>query len=681
MSPLNHNQIRRVEATFTHVDSLLQSIEHVTRGSLSPFARERPDLTPDEARLIESFITLARARMLGALNRLGIPRPEGKLSARWSAGTALTFADTALSELGASDLAGYGAVDAASAAELEALAMDLRSLMQRARQVLHEHEVGGLATRIAGIPGASGDVLRAIEAVSREHGLAEVRPLLAAAVERATGTTFDVGVFGRVSAGKSSLINAIVGVPVLPVGATPVTAVPLRLARGESAATVHLLDGTTHEIALVAIVAYATEEQNPENRMGVRAIEITVPSVPEGLRLLDTPGVGSLKASGPASAFAWLPRCDLGLVLIAGGTAVGRDELALATGLHHAGIRCVVLVSKGDMLSPDEVEQTVSYVQQALSAALGESSEASDDGATPGGSTVEVHAVSTRVGAVSRLEDFRRVVLEPLARDHARLAKRALSTRLDRLVATTAAAMVSRRPDEDAVGAGSDAPDTDAVPVAAPPAGAADDRTVRVQIASGQAMATLREVTDRIDDTAPLILRAAADAIVAAWGEGRDGQEAARAAIIGSASHALRVVRNAIDRVRTAASADASTIGSARDSADWSGRRRVPPLFDPDVLDTLVVRRPPTIVRRLLGRTVALHRLEAIAEPLHVALERYGRALYEWGRGAVDELAIGASDGSWSATHDDAATPAMSPRVPELDAARRALAALHASTD
>ena len=79
---LNPNQVRHVVATFVHIDSLLQAVERVTRPERSPFARERPDLPRDEARLLESFVALARARMLGALDRLGIPRPVPRISAR-----------------------------------------------------------------------------------------------------------------------------------------------------------------------------------------------------------------------------------------------------------------------------------------------------------------------------------------------------------------------------------------------------------------------------------------------------------------------------------------------------------------------------------------------------------------------------------------------------------------------
>ncbi|MDQ2929231.1 MAG: dynamin family protein [Gemmatimonadota bacterium] len=516
---------------------------------------------------------------------------------------------------------------------LEALAADLRALLKRARQALQEHEEAGLAKRAAAIAGESGSVLRAIEEVTRNRALAEVRPLLAAAIERAASTTFDVGVFGRVSAGKSSLINSLIGDRVLPVGATPVTAVPLRLTRGDAGAVLRLLDGERREIGIGEIAHYATEESNPENRLGIRSIGIRTPSVPPGLCLLDTPGVGSLNVSGPAAAFAWLPRCDLGLVLIAAGTAITHDDLALVTGLHHAGIRCAVLLSKSDLLEADEIERALDYVRRELRTTLG------DDASS---TMLEIHVVSTMPGNESSLDDFRMRALAPLGLDHARAARRALVSRLHRLADAVARALQAREEvaAKTGVESGGDAPRAEAA-LAGP-----DERTMLSHRARARAMATLRAETDRLPGMASEILDTAADAVVRAWAGQRDGVAAARAAIIARASDSLRVVREAVDGVALAGAEEDEGNTEAR-ATEWSRHRRVPPLFDPEILDTLPSMPSPPIARRVVGRKMALHRLETIREPLKAALRRYGSALYEWGRGALDELTMRASDDSW----------------------------------
>ncbi len=590
MSGLNENQVRRVLATFSHVDSLLREIERVSHEDLSPFAQERADLAPDEARLLRSFVALARERMVGALDRLGIPRPVPGTSARWSAGTALTFADIALSEITEATLRGYGELDPAAAAELMALTADLRALMARGKALLHEHEPGALAERVAAVPGVAGEVLRAVERLSTEHGLAELRPLIAAAAERALGATFDVGIFGRVSAGKSSLINTLVGQPVLPVGVTPVTAVPIRIAHGEARATVIRLDGSARAIDLAELPEYATEARNPQNIKGLRAIEVSVPGVPPALRFLDTPGVGSLASSGPAQAFAWLPRCDLGLVLIAAGTAVGHDDLALVTGLARAGIACRVLLSKADLLAPDEVERALAYVRRELAAALGP-----EHG-------IDVHAVSTVRGHDASLARLRSGVLAPLAADHGAAAKRALKARLHRLVAAAEAAMNGDR--------GGRAP------------------RLEGYHARAAAAEVVRRETDRLTNDADRTLHDAADALALAWAEHGDPAGAVRRSILNAGARALATVRAAVDEVRRSAGGDVT-----------ADRRRLPPLFDPELLGALPPLAPPPMARHLLGRRIALARLEPLAQPLREALSRYAARLYAWGMGQIEELA------------------------------------------
>lgn len=586
MSRFTPSQARYVLAAIAHVDGLLQGMERLAADERSPFTAERNDLAPDEARLLRSFTALARQRLLAALDQLGIPRPEPARSARWSIDTALTFADIALGDLSTGRLRGYGAVDPGAARELEALADDLRSIVARGKALLHERDAGGLAERIAAITGPVGDVLRSVEQASTTHALVAVRPLLAAAAERAASTTFDVGVFGRVSAGKSSLINAIVRADLLPVGATPVTAVPVRVAHGAEAVAVDLLDGRRLAVGREGLEAYATETRNPQNRLGVRAIEARAPVVPVGLRLLDTPGVGSLSASGPAQAFAWLPRCDLGLVLVAAGSPVGREELALVTGLRGAGIACRVLLSKADLLDAPEVEEALRYVRGELSGVLGS------------GHDVAVHPVSARAAHAAVLDALRREVLEPLAADHELAARAALRARLHRLVDATAAAL-----------AGRDAP---------------NDVDVDAAHRAGRAAEAVHRVTDALLGAAPGLLDRASEAVAAAWQRGEDGAPAARQVLVSGASATLAAVRSIVD---------ALSDGEAGESAG----ARVPPLFDPELLDALPDLAAPGAGRRLLGRRAALGRLQPLAEPLATALARYASRLDAWGMARLEE--------------------------------------------
>jgi hypothetical protein len=82
-------------------------------------------------------------------------------------------------------------------------------------------------------------------------------------VNRLEKPCFELAVFGRVSSGKSSLLNHIAGLDVLPVGVTPVTAVPTRLEHGdESTAVVSFSESTPRRIDVKQLWEYASEEGN-----------------------------------------------------------------------------------------------------------------------------------------------------------------------------------------------------------------------------------------------------------------------------------------------------------------------------------------------------------------------------------------------------------------------------------
>jgi hypothetical protein len=73
--------------------------------------------------------------------------------------------------------------------------------------------------------------------------VADVADLAAEAAGRLRTLRLEVAVVGEFKRGKSSLINALVGREVLPVGVLPLTSVPTVLERGEEGQVVEFADG------------------------------------------------------------------------------------------------------------------------------------------------------------------------------------------------------------------------------------------------------------------------------------------------------------------------------------------------------------------------------------------------------------------------------------------------------
>jgi ribosome biogenesis GTPase A len=129
--------------------------------------------------------------------------------------------------------------------------------------------------------------------VSDDHN-DTVLDLIAQARLRLKSDTIEVGIFGEVKRGKSTLINALVGTEVSSMRVTPETAIPVWVESGERK-TVAWFDDNSWEVVTDEKRANDISSQlfkNSENKDVVRLVQyVELAWLPEGLRLVDTPGL------------------------------------------------------------------------------------------------------------------------------------------------------------------------------------------------------------------------------------------------------------------------------------------------------------------------------------------------------------------------------------------------------
>jgi predicted GTPase len=84
-----------------------------------------------------------------------------------------------------------------------------------------------------------------------------------------------------------------------------------------------------------------SEQGNPGNSRNVVRATVQVPSprLTQAILLADTPGLGSLARRGRAETLAYLPSCDLALLLIDAGTALNKEDVGTLRLLSEAAIR------------------------------------------------------------------------------------------------------------------------------------------------------------------------------------------------------------------------------------------------------------------------------------------------------------------------------------------------------
>ncbi|MGA8162483.1 MAG: dynamin family protein, partial [Acidobacteriaceae bacterium] len=396
---LNGPQQNRLRVTCHYIDKLLSDIEQVLHQatSQSPFPRYKIDVAPAQVRVVEDYIRQLRAQLLRALAWQRMKPNSPDIPATRAVLANLAFIDIAIEELRPSYMRGSGAVPDDAVDELNGVVHELRSLVEGTERYLRQELGSNLESRLRKLEETGYDVtrLRAIEEIVTRQGLVEFRPRIASLASRLEDDSLEVALFGRVSSGKSSLLNALLGADVLPVGVNPITAVPTKLRYGPVLrAAVSYGDGRNEIVAIEQLASLVTEQGNPGNQRNVVRAIVEIPSrrLKEGIVLVDTPGLGSLARNGAAETLAYLPACDLALLLIDAGTTLNEEDIGTLRLLYEAGIPALVLLSKSDLLAEGDLHRAVRYIEEQLQKELGVISH--------------VHAVSSIPAASMLLDHF-----------------------------------------------------------------------------------------------------------------------------------------------------------------------------------------------------------------------------------------------------------------------------------
>ena len=374
---LNEHQKTRLRITCRYIDKLLSDVADILHAatSPSPFPRYIVDISPAQIRVLEDYIRRFRAQLVRTIAWQDMKPEQPDIPATRAVLTNLAFVDIAVEELKPSYMRGSGMVPVDAVDELNGVVHELRSLITGMERYLKQELTTDLEKRLQLLEKTGLDVnlLRLIEQIVTRNGLVEFRPRIDTLAARLEDGGFELALFGRVSSGKSSLLNALLGANVLPVGINPITAVPTKLRYGsELKAAVAFGDGRSEAVSVEELSRLVTEQGNPGNLKNVvRAlVEVPSPRLRQGVLLVDTPGLGSLATRGAAETLAYLPSCDLALMLIDAGATLTDEDIGTLRLLYEAGIPALVLLSKADLLAEGDLHRAIGYIQEHVKGAL-----------------------------------------------------------------------------------------------------------------------------------------------------------------------------------------------------------------------------------------------------------------------------------------------------------------------
>jgi len=375
---LNEGQQRHLRVSCQYIDKLLADIDDTLHAaaSKSPFPRYIVDVSPAQIRVVEDYVRRIRSQLLLTIAWQSMEPEPPSIPATRAVLTNLTFIDITIEELKANYMKGFGPVPEDAVSELNGLVHELRSLVTGMQACLKQEFGANLEKRLQQLEKTGYDValLRLLEQIATRSGLVEFRSRIDAITRRLEDDSFEVALFGRVSSGKSSLLNALLGTDVLPVGITPITAIPTKLRYGAALkAGVSYGDGRNTFVPIEELRRLVSEQGNPGNVKNIiRAlVEVPSPRLRDGILLVDTPGLGSLAKRGAVETLAYLPSCDLALLLVDAGATLSEEDVGTLRLLYEAGIPALILLSKSDLLEEGDLHQVVSYIQVHVKHELG----------------------------------------------------------------------------------------------------------------------------------------------------------------------------------------------------------------------------------------------------------------------------------------------------------------------
>jgi hypothetical protein len=210
--------------------------------------------------------------------------------------------------------------------------------------------------------------------VAGEFGAAHIQEEARSLAERVSEGRFYVACVGQFKRGKSTLLNALIGRPILPAAVVPITTVPTVIRYGTAVgARLRMKSADWKDISVEALEDYVSEERNPENHKQVEGVEVFAPCplLATGMCLVDTPGLGSVFSGNTAATQAFVPHIDAAVVVVGADPPIAGEELALVEEVGKHVKDLLVVLNKADRVTEEDRAAAQSFTRRVLEKRLG----------------------------------------------------------------------------------------------------------------------------------------------------------------------------------------------------------------------------------------------------------------------------------------------------------------------
>lgn len=220
------------------------------------------------------------------------------------------------------------------------------------------------------------DFYRELAEIAGDSGLTSIqREVEEERLPALTSGEVTLVVLGEFNHGKTTVVNALLGEEILPMGITPTTAVITHLVHGESPKArikpprqKDFVDLPYDELG-AAIRDVEEDGDEPE------FVEIAYPNafLDDGLVLVDTPGVNDISRQKVEITYGYVPRADVILYVLDATQVLKKSEITFIRDrlLRANRDRILFVLGKIDALSDAEAKEVEAYARQRLETLIG----------------------------------------------------------------------------------------------------------------------------------------------------------------------------------------------------------------------------------------------------------------------------------------------------------------------
>ncbi len=216
------------------------------------------------------------------------------------------------------------------------------------------------------------DIITEISGINQAIGAPDLTKPVAGLLNSNDKTIY-VAVLGQFKSGKSSLVNSLIGINLLPVGVVPVTAIVTRLRFGlQPRLIIQFLNGKETSTAIDELSQYVTEKLNPENIKQVAQAIVEHPALEpfKNVSLVDTPGLGSLYRHNSETTQQWLPFTGVAIISISAERPLSEEDINLLKGIAQYCPDMALIITKTDLFRKEELTEIRSYITSSLKDAI-----------------------------------------------------------------------------------------------------------------------------------------------------------------------------------------------------------------------------------------------------------------------------------------------------------------------